>query len=163
MIGVSTHYQASKILIYADVDEVEEFRNRLKDDDTFIEQGSMDQTGVKHSREFDDLNVKSIGDVVCLEDGSYWVFGKVESIEFVVNIVDDTSNASLLLWDREVVQLIGKRVWFDWKQYGEIVDKHVPLNIGSEVLNSDVKLADLLFGADIVEATGKGLSHLIYL
>ncbi|KAG6437088.1 hypothetical protein SASPL_101997 [Salvia splendens] len=101
---------------------------------------SVDQTGVNHSREFDDLDVKFIGDVVCLEDGSYWLFGKVQSIEphfgewyylacktcvkkvkvlddkkfrcdfciknydiavkrfrFVVNIVDDTSNASLLL------------------------------------------------------------------
>ncbi|XP_041993957.1 uncharacterized protein LOC121744480 [Salvia splendens] len=29
---------------------------------------------------------------------------------FVGNIVDYTSNASLLLWDREVVQLTGKKV-----------------------------------------------------
>ncbi|KAG6436551.1 hypothetical protein SASPL_101452 [Salvia splendens] len=188
-IGVFTHYQASKILINADVDEVKEFRKRIKDDDTFIAQGSVDQIGVKHSMEFDDLDVKSITDVVCLEDGSYWVFGKVESIEphlgewfmFVVNIVDETSNASLLLWDREVVQLIGKRVTDligsnmevqsrnsneYYRRYPymvkkicnipDIVEKHVPLNIGSQVLNSDVKLADLLFGADIVEVSGKG-------
>lgn len=33
----------------------------------------------------------------------------------------------------------------------EIVEKYVPKNIASQVLNTDVKLADLLFGADIVE------------
>ncbi|KAG6421723.1 hypothetical protein SASPL_118280 [Salvia splendens] len=38
----------------------------------------------------------------------------------------------------------------------DIVEKHVPLNIGSQVFNSDVKLYDLLFGVDIVEVSGKG-------
>ncbi|XP_042065404.1 uncharacterized protein LOC121808911 [Salvia splendens] len=38
----------------------------------------------------------------------------------------------------------------------EIVEKHVPLNIGSKVLNSDVKLCDLLFSDDIVDVSGKG-------
>ncbi|XP_047949387.1 replication protein A 70 kDa DNA-binding subunit D-like [Salvia hispanica] len=160
-IGVSTHYQASKILINADIDEVKEFRSRIKHDDTFLETISVGQPGMMVNREFDDLDVKALGDVVCLEqfisdfgqqDGSYWVFGKVESIEphfgewyylacktcvkkvrilddkkfrcdfciknfdvavkrfrFVANIVDDSSNASILLWDREVVQLIGKK------------------------------------------------------
>ncbi|XP_042056265.1 uncharacterized protein LOC121800832 [Salvia splendens] len=184
-IGVSTYFQASIILINADMDEVKEFRQR----------------------EFDDLDVKSISDVVYLVDGSYWVFDKVESIEshfgewfrFVVNIVDDTSNASLLLWNGEAIQLIAKRVTDligsnmennvieyiprkieelllgqemlfkvqrrNSKEYyrrylytvnkicniPDIVEKLVPLNIGSQVFNSDVKLVDLLFGADIVE------------
>ncbi|XP_042002319.1 uncharacterized protein LOC121751609 [Salvia splendens] len=34
----------------------------------------------------------------------------VKRFRFVGNIVDYTSNASLLLWDREVVQLTGKKV-----------------------------------------------------
>ncbi|XP_042015993.1 uncharacterized protein LOC121763969 isoform X2 [Salvia splendens] len=34
----------------------------------------------------------------------------VLNFRFVVNIVDHTSNVSLLLWDREVVQLTGKKV-----------------------------------------------------
>ncbi|XP_047962180.1 uncharacterized protein LOC125207013 [Salvia hispanica] len=37
----------------------------------------------------------------------------------------------------------------------EIVEKYVPKNIASQVLNTDVKLADLLFGADIVEVCSK--------
>ena len=40
---------------------------RIKDDDTFREQVSVDQTGVMVSREFDDLDVKFLGDVVYLE------------------------------------------------------------------------------------------------
>ncbi|XP_042043352.1 uncharacterized protein LOC121788809 [Salvia splendens] len=206
-IGVSTHYQASKILINADVADVKEFKKRIKDDDTFIAQGSVDQAGVKHSREFDDLAVKCISDVVCLEKVRVLDANKfrcdfciknydvaVKRFKFVVNVVDDTSNASLLLWDREVVQrvtdligtveyiprkleelLLGQKVLFkvqsrNNKEYycrypytvnkicniPEIVEKHVPLNIGSQVLNSDVKLCDLLFGDDIVEVSGKG-------
>ncbi|XP_042056518.1 uncharacterized protein LOC121801131 [Salvia splendens] len=31
--------------------------------------------------------------------------------KFIVNIVDDTSNTSLLVWDREGIQLIGKKVY----------------------------------------------------
>ncbi|KAG6403568.1 hypothetical protein SASPL_135793 [Salvia splendens] len=60
------------------------------------------------------------------EDGLYWVFGKIVSVEshydtcyshayrrykFIVNIVDDTSNTSLLVWDREGIHLIGKKVY----------------------------------------------------
>ena len=33
----------------------------------------------------------------------------------------------------------------------EVVEKFVPQNIVSQVFNTDVKLADLLFGFDIVE------------
>ncbi|KAG6392708.1 hypothetical protein SASPL_146932 [Salvia splendens] len=47
--------------------EVEISDERIKHDDTFLEQGIVDQTGVRVSREFDDLDVKSLGDVVCLE------------------------------------------------------------------------------------------------
>ncbi|XP_047959392.1 uncharacterized protein LOC125204720 [Salvia hispanica] len=38
----------------------------------------------------------------------------------------------------------------------EVVEKFVPQNIVSQVFNTDVKLADLLFGFDIVEVSGKG-------
>ncbi|KAG6403817.1 hypothetical protein SASPL_136050 [Salvia splendens] len=118
-----------------------------------------------------------------------------EQFRFVVNIVDDSSNASLLLWDREVVQLLEKRVTDligsnmeyvprkieelllgqevlfkiqsrNSKEYyrrypytvnkicniPEVVEKFVPENIASQVLNTDDKLADLLF----VEVSGKG-------
>ena len=33
----------------------------------------------------------------------------------------------------------------------EIVEKHVPVNIGSQIFNYDVKLSDILFGSDIAE------------
>ena len=33
----------------------------------------------------------------------------------------------------------------------EVVEKFVPQNIASQVFNTNVKLADLLFGSDIVE------------
>ncbi|KAG6427539.1 hypothetical protein SASPL_111785 [Salvia splendens] len=129
---------------------------RIKHDDTFLEQVSVDQTGVRVSREFDDLDVKSLDNVVCLEtclkkvrvldDKKFRCDFYIKNFDvavkrfgFIVNIVDDSSNASLLLWDREVVQLIGKRVT-------DLIG----------ILNTDVKLADLLFGSDIVEVSGKG-------
>ncbi|KAG6388593.1 hypothetical protein SASPL_150025 [Salvia splendens] len=150
---ISTHFQASKVLINPELDEVTAFRKRIEGDERFIPYGSLGQVGPFISSEFENLTVKSLEDLECLEDGLYWVFGKIVSVEahydtwyymscktcfkkveaednkfncsvckstyshayrryrFIVNIVDDTSNTSLLVWDREGIQLIGKKVY----------------------------------------------------
>ncbi|KAG6394864.1 hypothetical protein SASPL_145454 [Salvia splendens] len=137
---------ASKVVINADVKEVKDFRM------SFVQQVSVIQGGQRLGGEYDDLQVKSLEDFSCLEEGSCWVFGKIESVKchysewyflacktcvkkvrevdnkfncsgcikthsyavkrfkFVVNVVDHTSNASLLLWDREGSQLLGRNV-----------------------------------------------------
>ncbi|XP_042023820.1 replication protein A 70 kDa DNA-binding subunit A-like isoform X3 [Salvia splendens] len=151
-IRISTHFQASKVVINADVKEVKDFRMRIRDDSRFLQQGSVIEGGQRLGGEYDDLQVKSLEDLSCLEEGSCWVYGKIESVEchygewyflacktcvkkvrevdnkfncsgctkthsyavkrfkFVVNVVDHTSNASLLLWDREGSQLLGRSV-----------------------------------------------------
>ncbi|KAG6414282.1 hypothetical protein SASPL_127000 [Salvia splendens] len=117
-IHISTHFQASKVVINADVKEVKDFRMRIRDDSSFVQQVYVIQGEQRLGGEFDDLQVKSLEDLSCLEEGSCWVFGKIESVEchygewfkFVVNVVDHTSNASLLLWDREGNQLLGRNV-----------------------------------------------------
>ncbi|XP_042067056.1 uncharacterized protein LOC121810327 [Salvia splendens] len=138
---ISTHFQALKVLINPELDEVTAFRKRIEGDERFIPYGSLGQVGPFISSEFENLTVKSLEDLECLEDGLYWVFGKIVSVKhimihgitchvrpvlrrwrqritsltvqyrFVVNIVDDTSNTSLLVWDREGIQLIGKKVY----------------------------------------------------
>ncbi|KAG6436730.1 hypothetical protein SASPL_101632 [Salvia splendens] len=151
-IRISTHFQASKVVINADVKEVTEFRMRIRDDSRFVQQVSVIEGGQRLGGEYDDLQLKSLEDLSCLEEGSCWVFGKIDSVEchygewyflacktcvkkvrevdnkfncsgctkthtyavkrfkFVVNVVDHTSNASLLLWDREGTQLLGRNV-----------------------------------------------------
>ncbi|XP_042009193.1 replication protein A 70 kDa DNA-binding subunit B-like [Salvia splendens] len=171
---ISIHFQASKVLINPKLDEVTDFRKRYKllvlfiilfvtdfglyfyrieGDERFICNGSLGPVGPNISSEFENLTVKSLEDLECLEDGLYWVFGNIISVEahydtwyylscktcfkkvelednkfecslckstyshayrrykFIVNIVDDTSNTSLLVWDREGIQLIGKKVY----------------------------------------------------
>ncbi|KAG6424754.1 hypothetical protein SASPL_115174 [Salvia splendens] len=132
--------------------EIEISDEKIRDDSSFLQQGSVIQGGQRLGGEYDDLQVKSLEDLSCLEEGSCWVFGKIESVEchygewyflacktcvkkvrevdnkfncsgctkthsyavkrfkFVVNVVDHTSNASLLLWDREGSQLLGRNV-----------------------------------------------------
>lgn len=55
---------------------------RIKNDDTFIAQGTVDQSGLKHSREFDDLEVKSISDVGCLEVLNGVLLGSLKILMF---------------------------------------------------------------------------------
>ncbi|KAG6433371.1 hypothetical protein SASPL_104982 [Salvia splendens] len=125
---------------------------RIRDDSRFVQQVSVIEGGHRLGGEYDDLQLKSLEDLSCLEEGSCWVFGKIDSVEchygewyflacktcvkkvrevdnkfncsgctkthtyavkrfkFVVNVVDHTSNASLLLWDREGTQLLGRNV-----------------------------------------------------
>ncbi|KAG6421126.1 hypothetical protein SASPL_117675 [Salvia splendens] len=150
---ISTHFQASNVLINPKLDEVTDFRKRIVGDERFIHYGSLGPVGPNISNEFDNPTVKSLQDLECQEDGLYWVFGKIVSVEshydtwyymscktcfkkveaednkfncslckssyshayrrykFIVNIVDDTSNTSLLVWDRKGIQLIGKKVY----------------------------------------------------
>ncbi|KAG6387110.1 hypothetical protein SASPL_152295 [Salvia splendens] len=141
--------------------------------------------------------LKSLEDLSWLEEGSCWVFGKIESVEchygewfylsyktcmkkvrqvdnkfrFIVNVVDHTTNASLLLWDREGNQLLGRNV----------ADLAFPINsiphqIEETVMGQNVlfklqlknhieyyrsypftvnKLSDLLFGNDLAEVSQK--------
>ncbi|XP_042019048.1 uncharacterized protein LOC121766879 [Salvia splendens] len=80
-IRISTHFQASKVVINADVKEVKDFRMRIRDDSRFLQQGSVIEGGQRLGGEYDDLQVKSLEDLSCLEEGSCWVFGKIESVE----------------------------------------------------------------------------------
>ncbi|KAG6386836.1 hypothetical protein SASPL_152012 [Salvia splendens] len=82
--------------------------------------------GQRLGGEFDDLQVKSLEDLSYLEtcvkkvrevDNKFNRSGctkthsyAVKRFKFVVNVVDHTSNASLLLWDREGIQLLGRNV-----------------------------------------------------
>ncbi|KAG6402828.1 hypothetical protein SASPL_135041 [Salvia splendens] len=185
---ISTHFQASKVLINPKLDEVTDFRKRIE--------------------------VKSLEDLECLEDGLYWVFGKIVSVEshydtwyymscktcfkkveaednkfncsvckstyshayrrykFIVNIVDDTSNTSLLVWDREGIQLIGKKVY----EFVETDNQVLPMEdiakeiekklVGQSVLfklqfrnqlEKELKLSDLIFGSDLREVYQKSI------
>ncbi|XP_042023819.1 replication protein A 70 kDa DNA-binding subunit A-like isoform X2 [Salvia splendens] len=173
-IRISTHFQASKVVINADVKEVKDFRMRIRDDSRFLQQGSVIEGGQRLGGEYDDLQVKSLEDLSCLEfisfcgsqEGSCWVYGKIESVEchygewyflacktcvkkvrevdnkfncsgctkthsyavkrfkFVVNVVDHTSNASLLLWDREGSQLLGRSVTDFLGNGGQVAPKN---------------------------------------
>ncbi|KAG6433295.1 hypothetical protein SASPL_104903 [Salvia splendens] len=78
---ISTHFQASKVLINPKLDEVTDFRKRIDCDERFIRNGSLGPVGPNMSSEFDNLTVKSLEDLECLEDGLYWVFGKIVSVE----------------------------------------------------------------------------------
>ncbi|KAG6407492.1 hypothetical protein SASPL_130483 [Salvia splendens] len=177
-IRISTHFQASKVVINADVKEVKDFRMRIKDDSSFVQQISVIEGGQRLGGEFDDLQVKSLEDLSCLEEGSCWVFGKIESVEchygewyflacktcvkkvrevdnkfncsgctkthtyavkrfkFVVNVVDHTSNASLLLWDREGSQLLGRNVTDFLGNGGQVAPKNSIPALIEEILVS---------------------------
>ncbi|XP_042067287.1 uncharacterized protein LOC121810593 [Salvia splendens] len=59
----------------------------------------------------------------------------IPRFRFIVNVVDGSSNASLLLWDRECVQLLGKKV--DEIQLGHEelgADKYIPPKIEEKLL-----------------------------
>ncbi|KAG6399596.1 hypothetical protein SASPL_141077 [Salvia splendens] len=208
---ISTHFQASKVLINPKLDEVTDFRKRIEGDERFIRNGSLGPVGPNMSSEFDNLTVKSLEDLECLEDGLYWIFGKIVSVEshydtwyymscktcfkkveaednkfycsvckstyshayrrhkFIVNIVDDTSNTSVLVWDRKGIQLIGKKVYefvgadnqvlpiediakeIEKKLVGQIT----PLKLGSQEAKRELKLSDLIFGSDLSEVSQK--------
>ncbi|KAG6430868.1 hypothetical protein SASPL_108941 [Salvia splendens] len=141
--------------------ETEISDEKIKDDVRFLNLAPINQEGQRIGGEFDDLQLVSLEDLSCLEEGSCWVFGKIESVEchygewyylacktcikkvrqvdnkynctgchkpilmqlkgninivvfcrfrFVVNVVDHTSNASLLLWDSERIQLLRRNV-----------------------------------------------------
>ncbi|KAG6402945.1 hypothetical protein SASPL_135160 [Salvia splendens] len=146
--------------------EIEISDEKIRDDSSFLQQGSVIEGGQRLGGEYDDLQVKSLEDLSCLEEGSCWVFGKIESVEchygewyflacktcvkkvrevdnkfncsgctkthsyavkrfkFVVNVVDHTSNASLLLWDREDSQLLGRSVTDFLGNGGQVAPKN---------------------------------------
>ncbi|XP_042058469.1 uncharacterized protein LOC121802834 [Salvia splendens] len=127
---------------------------RIKDDSSFVQQVSVIQGGQRLGGEYDDLQVKSLEYLSCLEEGSCWVFGKIESVEchygewyFLacktcvkkVREVDNKfncsgctkthsyavkSNASLLLWDREGSQLLGRNVTDFLGNGGQVAPKN---------------------------------------
>ncbi|KAG6423666.1 hypothetical protein SASPL_114068 [Salvia splendens] len=119
-IRISTHFQASKVVINADVKEVKDFRMRIKDDSSFVQQVSVIQGGQRLGGEYDDLQVKSLEYLSCLEEGSCWVFGKIESVECHYG----ECNASLLLWDREGSQLLGRNVTDFLGNGGQVAPKN---------------------------------------
>ncbi|XP_041999844.1 replication protein A 70 kDa DNA-binding subunit A-like [Salvia splendens] len=181
-IRISTHFQASKVVINADVKEVKDFRMRIREDSRFVQQVSVIQGGQRVGGEYDDLQLKSLEDLSCLEEGSCWVFGKIDSVEchygewyflacktcvkkvrevdnkfncsgctkthtyavkrfkFVVNVVDHTSNASLLLWDREGSQLLGRNVTDFLGNGGQVAPKNSIPSLIEEILVGQKKL-----------------------
>ncbi|XP_042029798.1 uncharacterized protein LOC121776681 [Salvia splendens] len=155
-IRISTHFQASKVVINADVKEVKDFRMRIREDSRFVQQVSVIQGGQRVGGEYDDLQLKSLEDLSCLEfisfcdpqEGSCWVFGKIDSVEchygewfkFVVNVVDHTSNASLLLWDREGSQLLGRNVTEFLGNGGQVAPKNSIPSLIEEILMGQKKL-----------------------
>ncbi|KAG6389202.1 hypothetical protein SASPL_150661 [Salvia splendens] len=170
-IRISTHFQASKVVINADVKEVKDFRMR------FVQQVSVIQGGQRLGGEYDDLQLKSLEDLSCLEtfvkkvrevDNKFNCSGctkphtyAVKRFKFVVNVVDHTSNASLLLWDREGSQLLGRNVTDFLGNGGQVAPKNsIPslieeILVGQKIFNFDTRLSDLLFGADLAEVSQK--------
>ncbi|KAG6399828.1 hypothetical protein SASPL_141313 [Salvia splendens] len=156
--------------------EVKDFRMRIREDSRFVQQVSVIQGGQRLGGEYDDLQLKSLEDLSCLEEGSCWVFGKIDSVEchygewyflacktcvkkvrevdnkfncsrctkthtyavkmfkFVVNVVDHTSNASLLLWDREDSQLLGRNVTDFLGNGGQVAPKNSIPSLIEEIL-----------------------------
>ncbi|XP_057792171.1 uncharacterized protein LOC131009002 [Salvia miltiorrhiza] len=137
-VRISTSFNVSKVTLNKGLPEINEMRQRIFGVQRFIE--TINLTFKVEPKKLVDENeimdVKSIEDVFCLEDGCYWICGRIDHIEsngdwfylackrcskkvvkveqrfmIRVNVVDATSNATLLLWDRECVQLIGKRAW----------------------------------------------------
>ncbi|XP_057767225.1 replication protein A 70 kDa DNA-binding subunit B-like [Salvia miltiorrhiza] len=161
-IRISTSYNVSRVLLNRDTPIMNEFRQRIFGNIRFFKIANL--TFNHESRrmvdETENLEVKSIEDVFCLEfldfcdtlDSSYWICGKVDNVEAIhewwymgctrcgkkvtqvdnkfycdackkydgvankrfmvkVNVVDASSDATMLLWDREYVKLLGKRAW----------------------------------------------------
>ncbi|KAL1534848.1 hypothetical protein AAHA92_30975 [Salvia divinorum] len=129
-IRISTHFNASNVLNNADISEVKHFRTSLK--------LSILGAGLMTLEDAHCLEVDLIGllefricrvSLCCKKTFRY----SMKRYRFVVNIADDTSNASLLLWDREVAILLGKKV-------SEIV-----------VSSNEIHQTDLLFGSNLAE------------
>ncbi|KAG6408288.1 hypothetical protein SASPL_131293 [Salvia splendens] len=103
----------SKVVINADVKEVTEFRMRIRDDSRFVQQVSVIEGGQRLGGE--KVHVGYLAKLIQLSatmvNGIFWLVRHVlRRFKFVVNVVDHTSNASLLLWDREGTQLLGRNV-----------------------------------------------------
>ncbi|KAG6392729.1 hypothetical protein SASPL_146954 [Salvia splendens] len=149
-IRISTHFQASKVVINADVKEVKDFRMRIREDSRFVQQVSVIQGGQRVGGEYDDLQLKSLEDLSCLEtcvkkvrevDNKFNCSGctkihtyAVKRFKFVVNVVDHTSNASLLLWDREGSQLLGRNVTEFLGNGGQVAPKNSIPSLIEEIL-----------------------------
>ncbi|KAL1539960.1 hypothetical protein AAHA92_24382 [Salvia divinorum] len=66
-IHIATHFNASNVLINANIFEVEHFRSRIDDDPSFRIQESLGQIPHNISNEFDNFELKTLEDVHCLE------------------------------------------------------------------------------------------------
>ncbi|XP_042029805.1 uncharacterized protein LOC121776688 [Salvia splendens] len=121
-IRVSTHFNTSRVYINQDIDEISNFKERISGDIAFLSQESIYRfTDTRVSNEFDGLVVKTLADVqedVVVKIKNEFNCEKCDNSDgiaiprflFIMNVVDGSSNASLLLWDRECVQLLGKKV-----------------------------------------------------
>ncbi|XP_042018922.1 replication protein A 70 kDa DNA-binding subunit A-like [Salvia splendens] len=89
----------------------------------------------------------------------------IERYRFVVNVVDSTFNASLLIWDRESRQMMGKKVGevvsADMEPFSvikmctmpHIIEKYMTASLishNTEVGELSLNFSDLLFGSDIL-------------
>ncbi|XP_047948898.1 uncharacterized protein LOC125194700 [Salvia hispanica] len=77
----------------------------------------------------------------------------VPRFRFIVNVVDGSSNASLLLWDRECVQLLGKKVDEIRLGHEELgADEYIPPEIEEKLLGQT-----LLFRINVKKILSIGL------
>ncbi|KAG6419131.1 hypothetical protein SASPL_121342 [Salvia splendens] len=64
---VSTHFNSSQVFINADISEVKQFRSGISGDPIFMSMVSLGEVGNMISNEFDDLQLKNLDDVLCLQ------------------------------------------------------------------------------------------------
>ncbi|XP_057765107.1 uncharacterized protein LOC130985937 [Salvia miltiorrhiza] len=84
-IRISTSYNVSKVLLNKDTKEMNEFRQRIFGNIRFFETMNItfNHEPKRMIDETENLEVKSIEDVFCLEDGCYWICAKVDHIEAI--------------------------------------------------------------------------------
>ncbi|KAL1557085.1 hypothetical protein AAHA92_12617 [Salvia divinorum] len=81
-VRISTNYNTSKVYINIGTMEFKDFEKRISHDRSFLGQTCIVKNSGKNSNnEFDDIIVKSIDDLFCLENGFFWIFGNIESVE----------------------------------------------------------------------------------
>ncbi|KAL1564041.1 hypothetical protein AAHA92_06446 [Salvia divinorum] len=122
VIRCGTVYNASKVLLNKDVDVINRFRERIKNDDSFMKELPVAlKSGKREVVDEIEGNLKSIETLFYLEllngqDGNYWICARVESVNcygdwymLKFEVFDGTSTAQLVLWDKECVHILQKK------------------------------------------------------
>ncbi|KAL1555188.1 hypothetical protein AAHA92_15660 [Salvia divinorum] len=194
-IRASSYFNASRVYINHNMEEFTDFQERISGDDLFAcQQAIVPVSSSAFSDEFAALEVKSIEDVQQLEEGSYWILGRIDTVEchygawyymackgclkkvtkvenmftcghcrkpdqfslprhrFVVNVVNDSDNASLLLVQLENDFASSNNYPYTVNKICNIphvVEKYIPP--GFEGSNSDLAVTHTLPGSDTGE------------